>query len=69
LRDENKPAHVCRSEIQGKIVEQRGPYFLSGTWWNEKSWARAEWDVQLENGEMVRVHEHDSAWKIDGVYD
>ena len=69
LRDENKPAHVCSSEIQGKIVEQRGPYLLSGTWWSEKSWARAEWEVQLENGEMVRVHEHDGAWKIDGVYD
>jgi protein ImuB len=69
LRDENKPAHVCSSEIQGKIVEQRGPYLLSGNWWNEKSWALAEWDVQLHNGELVRVHERDDVWKIDGVYD
>jgi protein ImuB len=69
LRDENKPAHVCSSEIQGKIVEQRGPYLLSGNWWNEKSWARAEWDVQFQNGELVRAHERDDVWKIDGVYD
>src|SRR6266704_3301009 len=57
LRDENKPAHVCSAEIQGKIVEKRGPYLLSGTWWSEKSWARAEWDVQLGAGELVRCHE------------
>jgi protein ImuB len=69
LRDENKPAHVCSSEIQGEIVEQRGPYLLSGNWWNEKSWVRAEWDVQLHNGELVRAHERDDVWKIDGVYD
>jgi protein ImuB len=79
LRDENKSAHVCSSEIQGKIVEQRGPYLLSGTWWSEKSWARAEWEVQLQGGELVRCHESDpptpsygvarGIWKVDGVYD
>ena len=79
LRDENKPAHMCSSEIQGKIVEQRGPYLLSGNWWNEKSWARAEWDVQLQGGELIRCHESDpptpsygvarGIWKVDGVYD
>jgi len=69
LRDENKPAHVCSSEIQGKIVEQRGPYLLSGNWWSEKSWARAEWDVQLQNGELVLAHENEGVWKVDGIYD
>jgi protein ImuB len=79
VTDENKPAHVCSSEIQGKIVEQRGPYLLSGTWWSEKSWARAEWDVQLQGGELIRCHESDpptpsygvarGTWKVDGVYD
>src|SRR5437660_4223115 len=69
LRDENKPAHVCSAEIQGKIVEKRGPYLLSGTWWSEKSWARAEWDMQLQGGELVRCHESEGIWKVDGVYD
>ena len=69
LRDENKPAHVRSSEIQGKIIEQRGPYILSGNWWDEKSWVRAEWDLQLQNGELIRAHERDGVWKMDGVYD
>ena len=69
LQDEDTPAHVRSAEISGKIIAQRGPYFLSGNWWDEKSWACAEWDLQLQNGELVRAHEHDGVWKIDGVYD
>ena len=69
LQDEDTPAHVRSAEMSGKIIAQRGPYFLSGNWWEEKSWARAEWDLQLQNGELVRAHERDGVWKIDGVYD
>jgi protein ImuB len=69
LLDEDKPAHIRSAEIAGKIIEQRGPYLLSGNWWDEKCWVRAEWDLQLENGELVRAHERDGVWKIDGMYD
>jgi len=79
LLDEDTLAHVRSAEISGKIIEQRGPYFLSGNWWDEKSWARAEWDAQLENGELVRVNESDPpsqsygvagrTWNVDGIYD
>jgi protein ImuB len=69
LQDENNPAHVRSAEISGKIIAQRGPYLLSGNWWDEKSWSRAEWDLQLQNSELVRAHERDGVWKIDGVYD
>jgi len=69
LQDEDIPAHVRSAELSGKIIAHRGPYFLSGNWWDEKSWARAEWDLQLQNSELVRAHERDGVWKIDGVYD
>jgi protein ImuB len=69
LQNEDTPAHVRSGEMSGKIIDERGPYFLSGNWWDEKSWRRAEWDLQLENSELVRAHERDGVWKIDGVYD
>jgi protein ImuB len=69
LLDEGKPAHVRSPEIRGKVSRQRGPYLISGNWWDEKSWARAESDLQMENGELVRCHESEGTWKIDGVYD
>jgi protein ImuB len=69
LQDEDTPAHVTSVEVSGKIIAQRGPYFLSGNWWDEKSWRRAEWDLQLENGEAVRCHKSEGTWKVDGIYD
>jgi len=69
LQDEDTPTHVRSREMSGKIIDERGPYLLSGNWWDEKSWARAEWDLQLQNGELVRAHARDGVWKIDGVYD
>jgi protein ImuB len=69
LQDEDIPTYVRSAEMSGKVIEQRGPYFLSGNWWDEKSWRRAEWDLQLENGEVVRCHESKGTWKVDGIYD
>jgi protein ImuB len=69
LLDADMPAHVRSPEIWGKILKQRGPYLISGNWWDEKSWGRAEWDLEMENGELVRCHESDGTWKIDGIYD
>jgi protein ImuB len=77
--------HLEGEKIRGRVVDQAGPFLLSGNWWDEKSWARAEYDMQLENGDLIRAHEDPpsqnaspartygvagaSAWKIDGIYD
>jgi protein ImuB len=77
--DEDTPAHIRSADVHGNVIERCGPYFLSGNWWDEKSWARAEWDLELENSEVVRVHESPPSpssgvagkgtWKVDGIYD
>jgi protein ImuB len=69
LLDENIPAHLRSAQINGEVADQRGPYLLSGNWWDEKSWARAEWDLQLDDGVVLRCHETEGTWKTDGVYD
>src|SRR6516225_2459515 len=69
LQDEDNPVHVHSAEVSGKIIEQRGPYLLSGNWWDEKAWRRAEWDLQLQNSEVIRCHESEGTWKVDGIYD
>jgi protein ImuB len=69
LLDEGKPAHVRGADVGDKVVKQRGPYLISGNWWDQKSWARTEWDFQLENDELVRAHETEEKWVIDGIYD
>ncbi|MEY2544496.1 MAG: protein ImuB, partial [Verrucomicrobiota bacterium] len=64
--------HLQSDKVRGKIVDQCGPFLFSGNWWDEKSWARAEWDMQLKDGDLIRVHEDASparTWKVDGIYD
>ncbi len=41
LQDEETPTHVRSGEMSGNIIDERGPYLLSGNWWDEKSWSRA----------------------------
>jgi hypothetical protein len=69
LLDADTPAHLRSIEICGKVLEQRGPYLISGNWWDEKSWGRTEWDLEMENGELVRVHQSEGIWEMDGIYD
>jgi protein ImuB len=61
--------HLQSERIRGQVVDQRGPYLISGNWWDQKSWTRAEWDLQLEAGELILAHESQGTWKLDGVYD
>jgi protein ImuB len=69
LLEENRPAHVRSSEISGAAAVQRGPYLNSGNWWDETAWIRAEWDLQLTNGALLRCHQNPNGWQIDGIYD
>jgi protein ImuB len=69
LLDEEEPVHLRGADVRGKIIEQRGPFLISGNWWDEKSWARAEWDLELEDGKLVLAHQSQGTWKLDGVYD
>jgi protein ImuB len=66
---EDIPAHLRSANVNGKVAEQRGPYLASGNWWDETAWARAEWDLQLENAVLLRCHQSSEAWEVDGVYD
>jgi protein ImuB len=61
--------HLESDKVRGQVIQQAGPFLLSGNWWDEKTWARAEWDMELENGELVRAHESDQQWHLDGIYD
>ena len=69
LLDANKPAHLRSTQINGKVADQRGPYLASGNWWDEKSWKRAEWDLELQSGTVCRCQECADGWQLEGVYD
>ena len=65
----NRPAHFCSPKVQGEVREEKGPYLASGNWWDEKTWDRAEWDLELENGALCQCHASAGKWEFDGIYD
>ena len=70
LLENTRPAHVRAGlVIDGAAVTQEGPFPLSGNWWDERAWARVEWDVEIENGIIARCHCDHEGWAIDGIYD
>lgn len=64
-----EPAHLESTEMHGTVADQKGPYHLSGNWWDEKAWDRAEWDLELKDGVLCRCHQSGETWKVDGIYD
>ena len=65
----DKPVSVQSSLIAGKILEVRGPWNLSGNWWDHTRWEIREWDVVLENGGIYRLAQSLGQWEVVGVYD
>jgi protein ImuB len=67
--DKDKPVSVQSNLISGKILEARGPWNLSGNWWDRARWEISEWDVVLEDGGIYRLAQGLSQWEVVGVYD
>ena len=67
--EDGEPVHLRNVELNSRVAEKAGPYLASGNWWDEKEWARHEWDVELENGTLCRFHSNGQTWELDGIYD
>jgi protein ImuB len=68
--DRGRPAWIAAQRVQGDVAMAAGPWRTSGGWW-EDAWDRDEWDVELQCGELYRIH-HDlrvRAWFVGGMYD
>ena len=68
-----KPVLMHSSVISGRILEARGPWKLSGNWWDRARWEMSEWDIALDNGGIYRIARHGTTlrdqWEVVGVYD
>lgn len=43
----SQPAYISSERISGKIIQSRGPYRLSGHWWDANSRSKEEWDIEV----------------------
>jgi protein ImuB len=52
---DGKPVLLQSNLISGRILEARGPWKLSGNWWDRTRWETQEWDIALDNGGLYRI--------------
>ncbi len=70
LGEKGRLIHLESEHGRGPLLAQKGPYLLSGQWWDVQAWRRREWDVAMENGAVIRCHENGAgSWEVDGIYD
>jgi protein ImuB len=65
-----QPLALLTGPHAGAIARARGPFPLSGAWWDSgASWRRLEWDIELENRHLFRlVLIPPDQWQLDGAY-
>lgn len=67
---------VCpkKKEVQGSVLWKAGPWRSSGDWWDREAWSRDEWDIALQNADVIALYRlvHDllgGNWFVEGTYD
>jgi protein ImuB len=71
-RHRQRPVWIRSAIANGRVVRCAGPWRTTGGWWSsEERFAFDQFDVQSEDGVVVRLRfDHvRREWQIDGVYD
>jgi len=69
---QQSPAWIRSAIANGRVVRCAGPWRTTGGWWSsEERFAFDQFDVQSEDGVVVRLRfDHvRREWQIDAVYD
>jgi protein ImuB len=69
-----RPAHltgVPGTTGRGRVRMLAGPWRTSGDWWAKAAWDRDEWDVELDDRGVYRIHRDrvTGQWFMDGYWD
>lgn len=65
------PAKIVSTKTDDRVIAFAGPWRTTGDWWTREAWDWEEWDLEIANGALLRVHRdcHSEKWFIDGSYD
>lgn len=62
------PLALLTGPYQGQIHKARGPFPLSGSWW-ENGWQQAQWDIELRNSLLLQLaFLPPNKWHLTGIY-
>lgn len=63
-----RPLALLSGPHQGRIKDTRGPFPISGSWW-EAAWQQSEWDIELPKNLLLQLtHTPPHDWHLTGIY-
>jgi protein ImuB len=71
---DGRPANISSQwSAQGKwrVMACAGPWLTSGDWWIGEPWDCEEWDVEVPDNRLFRIHQNRRIrrWFVEGSYD
>lgn len=64
------PSRMVLGGRSVKVVSASGPWRVDGGWWRDDEWARDEWDLEAEDGSLLRmVSDGRGGFFLEGGYD
>ncbi|MGK0186826.1 MAG: protein ImuB [Verrucomicrobiales bacterium] len=64
-----RPKAILTGSARGTLRDARGPWAVSGDWWEPACWTRLEWDVCHEgSGTLYRIYRDRVGWFLEGIY-
>jgi protein ImuB len=63
-----KPEMIHAPAGSQVILEAKGPWLMSGDWWDRHGWAREVWEVSTTNGSLYQLTWEKSGWVLDGIF-
>lgn len=67
---DQRPQTIESDELRGVVRIARGPFHLSGSWWQAgAAWAHEIWHVELSCGATYQLTRTADGWCVEGVLD
>jgi protein ImuB len=69
--DNGQPGKIISPKKEWRVVACSGPWRTSGDWWKGEPWDCDEWDVEVSDNSLFRIHQDHrmSRWCVEGSYD
>ena len=68
---DDRPSRISSGRGSGPVLVCGGPWDTSGDWWTGEPWHRVEWDIEIWNLGLLRIHQDCKTrlWQVEGSYD
>lgn len=66
--DEGRPVSFTRQGAVLAIFQARGPWLLSGDWWDRQAWEREVWEIAASDGGLYQLAREGARWMLDGIF-